>query len=119
MGTLVYSTTGQEFAFDDYVLQHLQILFAGKLRRGENFFLSWRDPQSVGDGRSAVWIDPSIPLYFRYDGPAHKQLDRAWLEEMAVASLSPSGLDLSDDPHMSHQVGSKGNSVKRKDQPLD
>lgn len=115
MGTLIYGSVGQQFDFDDRVLAHLQALFSAKLRRGENFFLNWRDPQSVGDGRSAVWIDTSIPIYFKFSSAAHGPLDREWLEEMAVAALGPNGLDLSDDPRMKRQVTAKGNSVKRKD----
>ncbi|GAA1696516.1 hypothetical protein GCM10009792_15650 [Microcella alkalica] len=115
MGTLIYGSIGQQFEFDDRVLAHLQALFSAKLRRGESFFLNWRDPQSVGDGRSAVWIDNSVPLYFKYSRAAHGPLDREWLEEMAVAALGPQGLDLSDDPRMKRQVTAKGNSVKRKD----
>ena len=48
-----------EIQFDDRVLAHVQIVMSAKLRRGENFFFSWRDSPAVGDGRSAIWIDAS------------------------------------------------------------
>lgn len=51
-----------------------------------------------------MWIDTSIPLYFKYESAAHGPIDRQRLEEMAVAALGPNGLDLSDDPRMKRRV---------------
>ena len=51
MGRLIYdNTTAVEF--DDRVLAHLQLVIGTKLRRGEGFFLNWKDDPSVGDGRA-------------------------------------------------------------------
>ena len=79
MGKLIYAGT-TEIGFDDRVLAHLQIVVGLKLRRKEGFFFSWRDEQSVGDGRSAIWIDPAIPLLFRYSGGRQPKINKAWLE---------------------------------------
>ena len=118
MGTLIYGSVGQQFEFDDRVLAHLQALFSAKLRRGENFFLNWRDPQSVGDGRSAIWIDTSVPIYFKYSSAAHGPLDREWLEEMAIAASAAGGLDLSDEGHLSRTAMPSHNAMKRHDLPM-
>src|SRR6476660_8588966 len=88
VGALIYGSPAMEIQFDDRVLAHVQIVMSAKLRRGENFFFSWRDSPAVGDGRSAIWIDPSIPMYFRYSGSRHPAIDRAWLEQMAIAAAS-------------------------------
>ncbi|PPG99373.1 hypothetical protein C5C33_17935, partial [Rathayibacter sp. AY1H3] len=68
MGKLLYGASGVEIEFDDRTLTHVQIVIANKLRRRESFFFSWRDDPAVGDGRSSIWLDPSVPLYFKYFG---------------------------------------------------
>jgi hypothetical protein len=71
---------------------------SAKLRRGESFFFSWFDDPSVGAGRSAIWCDASIPLYFHYTGSRTPTLNKAWLEEMAIAAGSNQGLILLEEP---------------------
>ena len=78
MGSLTYHNT--VVTFDDQVLAHLQIIIVNKLRRHESFAMSWRDSEEVGDGRSAIWLDPSIPLYFKFDGSRSPRIDREWIE---------------------------------------
>jgi hypothetical protein len=119
MGALIYGSPSMEIQFDDRVLAHVQIVMSAKLRRGENFFFSWRDSPAVGDGRSAVWIDPSIPMYFRYSGSRHPEIDREWLEQMAIAAASTHGLDLTEDQRLAGMHHARHSSVKRKDRPLD
>src|SRR5690606_19485112 len=68
VGSLIYGTSGIEISFDDRVLAHLELVINAKLRRRESFMLSWRDSTAVGDGRSSIWLDTAIPLYFRYSG---------------------------------------------------
>lgn len=98
MGSLIYGSPSLEIAFDDRVLAHVQIVMATKLRRGENFFFSWRE--NGGIGRNAIWIDSSIPLYFRYNGSRHPEIDRDWLEQLAVLASSSQGLDLTDETRL-------------------
>lgn len=98
MGSLIYSTNSIEIQFDDRVLAHLQVVFSAKLRRGESFFFSWFDDPTVGDGRSAAWIHPAIPVYFRYSGSRPPVLNKVWLEDMAVAAGSNQGLVLQEEP---------------------
>jgi len=66
MGTLTHD--GLTVHFDDRVLSHVQIVVVQKLRRNESFLMSWRDSDSVGDGRSSIWLSDSIPLHFRFAG---------------------------------------------------
>jgi hypothetical protein len=86
-----------EVSFDDRVLAHLQLVIGLKLRRDESFFFSWRDEQSVGDGRSVIWLDPSIPLVFRYNGGRMPKINREWLEALTISSNSAQGLQLTDE----------------------
>lgn len=113
MGSLIYGSGSIEVQFDDRVLAHLQVVMSAKLRRGESFFFTWFDTPAVGDGRSAVWIDSSIPLYFRYSGSRQPSLNKAWLEEMAISAGSNHGLVLTEEPG-GDPVHSEDNSVKRK-----
>ncbi|MCU1439833.1 MAG: ATP-dependent ligase [Rhodoglobus sp.] len=115
MGSLIYGTAAIEVKFEDRVLAHLQVVMSAKLRRGESFFFSWFDDPSVGDGRSAVWVDPAIPLYFRYSGSRPPTLNKLWLEELAIAAGSNQGLVLLEEPGADGVVRAEDNSVKRKD----
>ncbi|MFF9562105.1 ATP-dependent DNA ligase [Leifsonia sp. NPDC014704] len=96
MGKLVYGGT-TEIGFEDRVLAHLQIVIGLKLRRKEGFFFSWRDEQGVGDGRSAIWIDPAIPLLFRYSGGRYPRINKTWLEQLTASSNSSQGLQLTEE----------------------
>ncbi|ANF31738.1 ATP-dependent DNA ligase [Leifsonia xyli] len=91
MGFMVYDSSTQ-ISFDDRVLAHLEVVIVSKLRRKESFALSWRESPDNGDGRTTVWIDPSIPLRFRYNGSRPPALDREWIERLAAAAASSTGL---------------------------
>lgn len=117
MGSLIYGMAGVEISFDDRVLAHLELVINAKLRRRESFMLSWRDSPGVGDGRSSIWLDTAIPLYFRYSGSRIPVIDKEWLEELAQQAGSNRGLVLGEDPKTEALVRSRDNSVKRKDHP--
>jgi len=113
MGALIYGDSGIEIRFEDRALAHLQLAIGAKLRRKESFFFSWKDDRKVGDGRSAVWIDPSIPLYFKYSGGRSPMINREWLDLMATGANSPQGLMLMDEPDTNGSNGrATDNSVK-------
>jgi len=95
MGSLTYGGTAVEF--DDRLLSHLQIVVVNKLRRHEGFVLSWRDCPEMGEGRSAIWLDPSIPLYFKFDGSRLPEIDRDWLHRLAESADSSTGLVVMDE----------------------
>jgi len=108
MGKIIYGTMRQEIDLDDRAMAHLQAVVASKLRRGEGFFLNWRDDPSVGDGHSAVWIGPNIPIFFKYYGGKQIELSRAWLEQMTLGANSNGGLHLGDDPTLTSPVSTNG-----------
>lgn len=113
MGTLVYGSGNLKVEFDDRVLAHIQAVVGVKVRRNERFFLSWFDTQAVGDGRSAAWIAPEIPLAFRFTTTAQHRLNRPWIEAMILAAGSGAGLVLTQEPDTGEPVVSDDNSVKR------
>jgi len=90
MGTLTYDSTVIEF--EDRLLAHLQIVIVNKLRRRESFAMSWRDATEVGDGRSAIWLDPSIPIYFKFDGSRVPSINRDWIDRLSESASGPQGL---------------------------
>lgn len=104
MGKLIYGAPGIEVEFDDRPLVHLQIVIANKLRLGESFMFSWRNPTALGDGRSAIWLDRSIPLFYRFNGSRTPALNRAWIEELTQTANSGSGLLLVPEPAMAEPV---------------
>ena len=90
MGTLTYD--GVVVEFDDRLLAHLQIVIVQKLRCGESFLLSWKDAVSIGNGRSSVWLHPSIPLYFKFWGSRPPTINRQWIAELTASANSAHGL---------------------------
>lgn len=98
MGKLQYGSSKLEIEFDDRVMAHLQLVISTKLRRREPFFFSWRDDPAIGDGRSSIWLDPAIPLKFRYSTTERHQLNREWLEELTHSANLPAGLSLTTEP---------------------
>lgn len=102
MGKILYGDASMEIAFDDRVLTHLQIVIGAKLRRHESFFFSWKDDvaaaAAAGEGRSSIWLDSSIPLYFRYFGGRVPDINREWIALLMDSSNSSGGLQLVKEP---------------------
>lgn len=98
MGKILYGDAGMEIVFDDRAMAHLQLVIGAKLRRGESFFLSWKDDPSVGDGRSSIWLSAAIPLYFRYSGSKPVVINREWLETLTLSANSTAGLQFTPEP---------------------
>lgn len=98
MGKLLYGVPGVEIEFHDRALTHLQIVIGSKLRRGESFFFSWKDDPAIGDGRSSIWLNGSIPLYFKYSGGKTPTVNREWVEILTASANSGSGLIYTDEP---------------------
>lgn len=90
MGRLIYGPQALEIDFDDRLLAHLKVAMFTKMRRNESFSLSWREPESMGYGRSSVWVHPSTPLHYRFHGSKRPALNRAWIEQL-VASANNTG----------------------------
>jgi hypothetical protein len=96
IGKLIYG--GIEIEFEDRALVHLQVVIGSKLRRGESFFLSWNDSPAIGDGRASVWLQSSIPLYFKYYGGKTPTLNREWIQVLTTSANSGQGLLLTAEP---------------------
>lgn len=99
MGKLVYADAELDITIEDRTLTHLQIVIGSKLRRHESFFFSWTDDPTVGNGRSSVWLDACIPLYFTYDNRRTPLVNREWLGILTTSANSGSGLVFSAEPN--------------------
>jgi hypothetical protein len=109
VGKLMYGTVDIEI--DDRLLAHLQIVIVNKLRRGEPLLMSWLDSPSIGDGRSAIWLNPNITLYFKFAGSRSPQIDREWVRVLAESAESSTGLILrSEDGKLAYAAGKRGGS---------
>ncbi|WP_440708084.1 DUF7882 family protein [Herbiconiux sp. YIM B11900] len=109
MGKLLYGASNIEIEFDDRTLTHLQIVIAAKLRRKESFFFSWKDDPAIGDGRSSIWLDASIPLYFKFAGGRVPSINREWLDILTASSNGSGGLQFTEEPGAAHATGNGGN----------
>lgn len=97
LGTLTYGGS-LKVDFDDRVLSHLQIVIGAKLRRGESLYFSWKDADAIGDGRTTIWLHPTIPLSFKYFGGRMPTISRPWIEALSETSNSPGGLLIVPEP---------------------
>ena len=95
MGKLIYGAS--EFDLDDRLLAHLQVITSVKLRRGENFFVTWRNLAIKGSGRQSVWIDNGLHIAFTYDGSRIPEVNRDWIEAMSTSASTNFGLQLTDE----------------------
>lgn len=100
MGKLLYGDSEIVIEFDDRALTHLQIVIGAKLRRKESFFFSWRDDESVGNGRSSIWMDSSIAFYFKFSGGKVPVINREWIQILSNSANSGQGLVYSEEPGM-------------------
>ncbi|TFD23784.1 ATP-dependent DNA ligase [Cryobacterium sp. TMS1-13-1] len=98
MGTLLYGNPGIVITFDDRALMHLQIVISTKLRRRESFIFTWSDSADEGSGRSAIWLDPTSTLYYRYFGSRTPSINRDWIEVLMLSANSAGGLAFIAEP---------------------
>jgi hypothetical protein len=82
---------------DDRVLAHLQVVIGMKLRRSENFFISWRSTVASGKGRNSVWIDNGIPIYCEFEGSRIPAINREWIEQLATSAATNFGLQITEE----------------------
>lgn len=97
MGKFIYSF-GLTVDFDDRLLAHLEAVITTKLQRSESFAFSWRDDSEVGDGRTAIWLHPSMPLVFKYLGGRTSDLNARWVTELMRAASRSGGLRIVAEP---------------------
>jgi hypothetical protein len=95
VGTLRYD--GESYELDDRVLFHMQIAVSTKLRRGENFFLTWPVAAELGSGRHTIWVDNGVPLHIFYSGSKSPALNKDWIEAMIQSGARASGMYLMEE----------------------
>jgi hypothetical protein len=91
MGHFIYGP-GAEYEIEDRTLAHLKVAILAKLRVQESFLLNWTIEPSQGSGRVSVWLDPAIPIQFRFSGSRVPELNPVWLEALAHSSHSTRGM---------------------------
>lgn len=84
--------------FEDRLLAHLQLVIGAKVRRGESFFFTWSDHESVADGRTTLWIHPRLAMTFKYYGGREPVINLAWIEALMATANSPLGLRAIPEP---------------------
>lgn len=95
MGILHYGI--RNFAVQDRLLAHLQLVIALKLRRRENFFLSWVSEPDAGSGRYVLWIDNGIPLFCEYETGQIPTINREWIETLSASAGTDYGLQVTSE----------------------
>ncbi len=98
MGYLLYGRPAEEIEIDDRALAHVKIVMLAKLRRGESFAFSFEHDASEGLGRSTIWMNPAIPLRFKFLGSRQPAINRDWLDLLVVSANSVDGLRLIPEP---------------------
>ncbi|WP_158862080.1 DUF7882 family protein [Leifsonia sp. AG29] len=87
MGTLLYGAQAREIEIDDLLLAHLEVAMLSKMRRREPFALTWREPLDDEQGvRRTVWVSDATELVFLYTTARSPELNRAWIEALAVGA---------------------------------
>lgn len=97
MGRLYYDSS-LEADFDDRTLAHAQIVIGTKLGKGESFYFSWKDAGAIGDGRTSIWLNPAIPLRFKFHGGRPPAINPEWIRQLLQVSYTPTGLRITDEP---------------------
>lgn len=95
MGKLIYGRDSS-IEIEDRLLAHLKLAVTAKLRRDEKFTLSWT--HEADTGRSTIWVHPSIPLQFKFDGSRAPVINRDWVEALMMSANSTGGLQLIPEP---------------------
>ena len=95
-GFIMYDSTSQ-LHIEDRALAHLKVVIATKLRRNESFTASWTHPEGDAYGRSTIWLHPSIPLRFTFEGREPPKLNPKWIDDLMQSANSTGGITLVDE----------------------
>lgn len=90
MGVLIYSP--REIVFDDRLLTHLEYVIINKFRRREPFLMTWLQEGPDGIRRESVWLNGSMPIYFKYAGSRVPALNQEWIALLESEANGPRGL---------------------------
>ncbi|WP_149085122.1 MULTISPECIES: DUF7882 family protein [Microbacterium] len=96
MGFIMYDSTSQLY-IEDRALAHLKVVIATKLRRNESFTVSWTHAEGDAYGRSTIWLHPSIPLRFTFEGREAPKLNPQWIDELMQSANATGGIQLVDE----------------------
>ena len=94
MGYLYYGDSAAAIDVPDLLLAHLKVVITTKLRRRESFTLSWRHEAGQSPGRSALWLQESIPLRFVFSCPEPAELRSSVLQDFTRLANSTAGLTI-------------------------
>lgn len=97
MGRFIYEGS-VKIEIEDRALSHLQLVITAKLRRAEAFSFSWQEDQSIGGGRTTVWLHPGSALVYRFLGSRQPSTNRRWVDALALTANGPTGLYLVAEP---------------------
>ncbi|MDZ8170828.1 DUF7882 family protein [Microbacterium xanthum] len=92
MGRLYYANAVEPIELPDRLLAHVKVIVGTKLRRGESFTLSWKHAADQEEGRTTLWLQPSIPLRFVFESAEPEKLNQPILKHMAEMANSSAGL---------------------------
>ena len=106
MGTFTYG--GSRMQFDDRLLAHLQVVIIQRFRRSEGFAMSWVRSVAIGSGRSTVWLSPSVPVVFDFEGSRAPSINPEWLRRLTDAASSGTGLIVTNEDGTLAQEGLLG-----------
>lgn len=95
MGKLFYDGDGT-LEIPDRILYHAQIAMVAKLRRQENFAVTWKGEDV--SRQSMLWVSPSISIRFAYDRPTKMRVNRAWVEAMVGNAAQSGNLTITAEP---------------------
>ncbi len=93
MAKLYYGSDIAPVTLPDRLLGYIKVITATKLRRGESFTLTWSGAEGE-NGRSTIWLQPSIPLRFVFGSAEPEQLSGEYLRALADQSNSATGLNV-------------------------
>jgi arginine/ornithine N-succinyltransferase beta subunit len=98
VGAIYFGPARRKIPIDDRVLAHVRVVVMAKFRRNEACSFTWRRGETEKHGRSSVWLHPSIPIEFEFDGTRSPTLNREWITLLEIAANSASGLTLVPEP---------------------
>jgi hypothetical protein len=111
MGKFIYDGL-VKVDFEDRLLAHLQLVIGAKIRRGESFHFTWKDDQSIGNGRTTVWVHPRVSVVYKFYGGKPPAINRAWIDVLMFTANSPTGLYAAPEP--AEHANGKAREVTRK-----
>lgn len=97
MGTLTYGGA-TAYEIDDRTLAHLKLVITTKLRRNESFTLTCQRSDHDAEQRTALWLQPAIPLRFEFGTAEGDALDPDLLQEFAEAATTNAGIIVDTSP---------------------